>query len=263
MLGNLSQTSIPELAKAATRLADRLLSGLVGKVAFGSPRYFLRLMGLGVLLGMAICAAELAFLGQNMGHRLVLLQSAGWRTYLFLPTIVTAVLMFPIDAFIAHTLVRWSIPGSASRTGYCMVLSAAAAYMLLAVGAGVAANVPVLVGGGVVIPELLWNRVTVAFFSPWTSSAQITHGERWLSYGAASASAALMGILASILFCTAALLRAFPERLRTAAVTPMFALLGLLAWFDQKKLNVPVKALAIFGAGVVFTLGCFLALLGL
>lgn len=261
-LDELRKKSLPDLARAASRFADGLLNEASGGAPLGSVSYFLRLGAIGLLFGIAICAIELLFFSHNAVHFLRLAESAGWRRNLLVPTIVTAIVMFPIDAFIAHVLIRWSMRGNAWRAVGCTVLSVAVAYSLLAVGAGLAANLPLLFDG-VVIPSLVWNRIEVAFLNPWTSSARISQGSLWISFGGASASAASMGLLASILFSGATALRAFPERIRLLVAWPMFLLLDYLTWLDRKGLNIPLKAIAYVISGGLCFAGIALLLLGL
>lgn len=250
------------LAKQASRLADDFLCKVSGGYPLGSAGYFLRLCTSGILVGLAFCVLELSFFSQSIAHCLALVRSSGWQQNLFLPTVSVAAVNFPIDAFIAHSLIRWSMRGTAWRSVCCMVLSAAIAYALLAVGAGIAFGTFLMVHGAL-MPSFVLNRAEVAFLHPWLSSGQISQGGRWISYSGVSAAGAFMGILSSLLFFGATVLKAFPERIRLIVASPMFLLLGLLGWFDRSGLNFPLRTIAYAGAIILVIFGVALLVLGL
>lgn len=232
-----------ELATKTIGLADKAFN-TVGGSKILSATYVVRCAAIGLGLGVLLSAFALVFIANDFAQAQRIVQKHYWWQFIFLPSVLTATFLAPVDIACAHLLVRLGKKGRATRTYIALIVALPLAYALWAVGAGLAAIVGFLVSSNLFIPSFVWNRIVVAFFNPIQSSGSMQFGTHWFSYGLLAASSALSSFLVSAMFLAAALLRTFPAPLQRTVAVPIFLVLDALNWLDRKNINVPIQILS-------------------
>lgn len=260
-LSSIKQRQLGELAKNAIMLADKIFN-LVGGSKILSGSYVVRCAAIGLILGMLFSVFSLVVIANDFAQAVRIVQKHYWWQFIFLPSVLTATLLTPIDITCAHILVRWGTKGSTTRIYIALISALPLAYTLWAAGAGLAAAVGIFISSTLFIPSLILNRIVVAFLNPIQSSGVMQLGTHWFSYGLLAASSALSSFLASAIFLVAALLKTFPAPLQRTVATPIFWVLDMLNWLDRKKINIPMQVLSwsitvvlLVGAGILHLIG--------
>lgn len=260
-LSSLKQMNFGELATNAICLADRTFITVGGSKIF-SATYVIRFAGIGLGLGLLFSAFALAFIANDFAQVIRIVQKQYWWQFIFLPSVLTATFLAPIDMACAHLLVCWGARGKATHAYIALITALPLAYVLWAVGAGLAAIFGIFISSNLFIPSFVWNRIVVAFFNPIESSGSMQLGTHWFSYGLLAASSALSSFLVSVIFLIAALLKSFPVPLQRAVAAPAFWALGTLNWLERKQLNFPIQVLSWSIAVVLLACAAVFHLLG-
>lgn len=260
-LSSLKQMKFGELATKAIGLADKTFN-VVGGSKILSASYVVRCAAIGLSLGVLLSAFALVFIANDFAQAVRVVQKHYWWSFIFLPSVLTATFLAPIDIACAHLLVRWGAKGKTTRTYIALIAALPLAYALWAVGAGLAAIVGFLVSSNLFIPSFVWNRIVVAFLNPIQSSGSMQLGTHWFSYGLLAASSALSSFLVSTMFLVAALLRTFPTPLQRIVAAPMFWALDTLNWLDRIKINAPIQVLSWSIAVVLLVCAALFHLIG-
>lgn len=240
---SLKRMKFGELATKAIGLADKTFNTVGGSKILSIP-YVVRCAVIGLGLGVLLSAFASVLIVNDFAQAVRVVQKPYWWQFIFLPSVLTATFLAPVDIVCAHLLVRWGKEGRTTRAYIALIAALPLAYALWAVGAGFAAIVGFLVSSNLFIPSFVWNRIVVAFFNPIQSSGSIQIGAHWFSYGLLAASSALSSFLVSAMFFAAALLRTFPAPLQRIVAAPIFWALDALNWLDRKKINVPIQVLS-------------------
>jgi len=260
-LSSLKKMKFGELATKAIGIADKTFN-TVGGIKIVSASYVVRCAVIGLSFGVLLSAFALVFLASDFAQAARIVQNLYWWQFIFLPSVLTATFLVPVDIACAHLLVRWGAKGKTTRTYIALIAALPLAYALWAVGAGLAGIVGFLVSSNVFIPSFVWNRIVFAFFNPIQSSGSMQLGTHWFSYGLLAASSALSSSLVSAMFLVAALLRTFPVPLPTTVTAPIFWALDALAWLDRKKINAPVQVLSLSIAVVLLVCAVIFRVIG-
>lgn len=174
-LSSLKQMQFGELATKAIGLADKAFN-TVGGSKIPSTTYVIRCAAIGLGLGVLLSAFALIFIATDFAQAVRIVQKQYWWQFIFLPSVLTATFLAPIDIACAHLLVRWAAKGKTTCSYIALITSLPLAYALWAVGAGLAAIVGFFISSNLFIPSFVWNRIVVAFFNPIQSSGSMQLG---------------------------------------------------------------------------------------
>lgn len=256
-LSSLKLMNFGELATKVVALADKTFNSVGGEKIL-SVTYIVRCAAIGLVLGVLFSAFALLFIATDFAQAVSIVQKPLLCQFMFLPSLLTAIVLVPMDVTCAHLLVRWGAKGKVARAYIALVAALPLAYALWAVGAGLAAIVGFFISSNLFMPSFVWNRIIVAFFNPIQSSGSFQFGTRWFSYGLLAASSALSSFLVFVIFLAVVLLKSFSVRVQRTVATPAFWSLDALKWLDQKKINVPIKLLSwLLALALLFCAGIF------
>jgi hypothetical protein len=260
-LQDLKRISFGEIANTAIRKAENSLTS-IGGVKILSFKHFIHFALLGSFIALLFTLLSVAFLATDFSQFTRILQKTEWWKVVFFPSILSGFVLAPIDAAIAHTLIRWTEKNVERRAFFALVFSIPLAFLLWGLGGGLVSYVSMLFIGGINDPLFLLNRVQISLLNPITGSAQYSIGLKWVSMSLVAASSALTSLLAATIFLGTALMKSFPSRIQGIAASPIFVAIGLNNWLERKSIDVPVRLMLSTIIALLFVLATIFAFLG-
>lgn len=261
-LDKIRPMSFSSLANNVTLMADGIFS-MIGGEQILRRRYLLRTGVIGAGVGLFFSVFALSFVSSDL-YQLFRLFGKRWCwQFVIGPSVVVGMLLCPVDVSIAHWLSRRATGRGGWQNFGVFLMGVPMAYGLWGVGAGGAMNISLWMSSGMFMPSLIWNRIWVSWMDPITSSATVSVGKLWFSYGLLSASSALATLFASLLFVGCSALKLFPVWLRNRLVSPFFGVLELLAWMEKRGVNYPVGVVIWGTVALLFVFAVILKSIGL
>jgi hypothetical protein len=244
LLNNLRNTDLIVLGRKCVLVTEEIFSRFLGE-KIGSPSYIIRTSFMGAMVGVLLALLTGAMLSSSASDLLAWILSPRhtWVKLILVPAVASGSILFVIDILFSHAMYRWLKKGDAKRIPWAFAMSMIAVYFFLAFGSAIYSVTSFFAISGFFSWPFAWNRFEVAILNPISGLGTVGSQGAYVTFTLFGIAGVVSTFSAGLLFLIVSLLRLAPMRIRNGLAAPIFWGLGVLRFFEVRKISLPVTVI--------------------